>query len=73
MNQKLRLLFTISMLISGLSSFAQQDSIAVDSTRFTNWGLRIGVNLLPNIDSWVSEEGSALEIIADFRIKRTYI
>lgn len=70
MNQKLRLLFTISILICSLGSFAQQDSIAVDSTRFTSWGLRIGVNLLPNIDSWVSEQGSALEVIVDFRIKK---
>jgi len=50
----------------------EKDSIQIDSTRITNWGLRVGVNLIPSIQGWVQGANQAVDLIADYRVSKNW-
>ncbi|MGB0777888.1 MAG: DUF6048 family protein [Flavobacteriaceae bacterium] len=64
-------IFFISLFLLSTTLHAQKDSIAVDSTRITNWGLRVGINLIPSVQGWIDGDNSSYEAVVDYRIKKS--
>ena len=66
---------TSLLLLISFCGFAQDTELPeseIDSLRQTNWGFRVGINILPPLVSIIDKDDQGLEIIADYRFKQNW-
>lgn len=73
MKRQLILLFLTSLLLcSGSRVLAQQDTAANDSIIKNKYGLRVGVDLFNPIATFIDDNRSGLELVADYRVSKKW-
>lgn len=73
MKRQLILLFLTSLLLcSGSRVLAQQDTAANDSIIKNKYGLRVGVDMFNPIATFIDDNRSGLELVADYRVSKKW-
>jgi hypothetical protein len=76
MNRVLPLKYITSfLLLLSFCGFAQESELSegeIDSLRQTNWGFRVGINIIPPLLSIINKENQGIEIIGDYRFKQNW-